>query len=295
MGAAYGNQNGLSSVNSLPHQGQRAYRRRVDSLDDRGDDRRQSPLVTDRRDRRTLPSANTPLRNSRPRPQSSPTTISAARTRSTSISPRRPPTPGRSTPMIPPGRHERRISLFSSGPLATQTLDLQLPPTDRSAAARLDLDRARRPDPLDRSIKDDPARLQLRRQLRDHQRQRAEAASVKCCQHLRRRHAFVRLWQRLDHPPVYTIPLAKVISPDNLIPISGDAFLANPSIGRASGRMSPGSAELGTDQLGLVGGIHRRSRHRAHQHGAGAEQLRSQFESVPAGAKLLDVLNNIQA
>ena len=70
----------------------------------------------DRDDRRrppTCPRPTPPARTTPRRPRSSPTTISAARTRSTSISPRPAPTPGRSTPSTPRRRRRRRLSLFS--------------------------------------------------------------------------------------------------------------------------------------------------------------------------------------
>ena len=42
--------------------------------------------------------------------------------------------------------------------------------------------------------------------------------------------------------PAYTIPLAKVASPDNLNSVLGDAFQANPQSGAPAGRTSPGPA-----------------------------------------------------
>ncbi len=93
--------------------------------------------------------------------------------------------------------------------------------------------------------------------------------------------------------PVYTIPLAKVAAPDNLTAIGGDAFQANyssgaPQVGVAgaggfgtiqSSSLEDSTVDLATELTNMV-------------------QAQSSYEAnskvFQAGAKILDVLNNIQ-
>jgi flagellar hook protein FlgE len=94
--------------------------------------------------------------------------------------------------------------------------------------------------------------------------------------------------------PVYTIPLAKVAAPDNLTALAGDAFQANyasgaPQVGVAgtagfgnidSSALEASTVDLATELTNMV-------------------EAQSSYEAnskvFQAGAKILDVLNNIQS
>lgn len=95
-------------------------------------------------------------------------------------------------------------------------------------------------------------------------------------------------------PAVYTIPIAKVAAPDQLTGVKGDAFVTNfssgaPQVGIAGtaglGTMNASSLEQSTVDLAteLTSMVQAQSAYEANS------------KVFQAGAKLLDVLNNIQA
>ena len=93
--------------------------------------------------------------------------------------------------------------------------------------------------------------------------------------------------------PAYQIPLAKVASPDNLTSVLGDAFQTNPQSGAPQVGI-PGSAGLGTINSSSLEG----STVDLATELTNMVQAQSSYEAnskvFQAGAKLLDVLNNIQ-
>jgi flagellar hook protein FlgE len=93
--------------------------------------------------------------------------------------------------------------------------------------------------------------------------------------------------------PAYTIPLAKVASPNNLNSILGNAFQANPQSG------APQVGVAGTAGLGnMVSSALESSTVDLATELTNMVQAQSSYEAnskvFQAGAKLLDVLNNIQ-
>jgi len=94
--------------------------------------------------------------------------------------------------------------------------------------------------------------------------------------------------------PAYQIPLAKVASPDNLTSAIGDAFQTNPQSGAAQVGI-PGSGGLGTINSSALEG----STVDLATELTNMVQAQSSYEAnskvFQAGAKLLDVLNNIQS
>ncbi len=94
--------------------------------------------------------------------------------------------------------------------------------------------------------------------------------------------------------PAYTIPLAKVASPSNLIPILGDAFEANPESGAPQVGLA-GTSGLGTiDSSSLEGSTVDLATELTNM-----VEAQSSYEAnskvFQAGAKILDVLNSIQS
>ena len=94
--------------------------------------------------------------------------------------------------------------------------------------------------------------------------------------------------------PVYKIPLAKVASPDNLNAVQGDAFQANPASGAPQVGVA-GTGGLGTINSSALEG----STVDLATELTNMVQAQSSYEAnskvFQAGAKILDVLNNIQA
>jgi len=92
----------------------------------------------------------------------------------------------------------------------------------------------------------------------------------------------------------YQIPLAKVASPDNLTSVLGNAFQTNPASGAPQVGL-PGSGGLGTINSGSLEG----STVDLATELTNMVQAQSSYEAnskvFQAGAKLLNVLNNIQA
>jgi flagellar hook protein FlgE len=94
--------------------------------------------------------------------------------------------------------------------------------------------------------------------------------------------------------PAYQIPLAKVASPDNLTSVLGDAYQTNPQSGAPQVGI-PGSGGLGTlNSSSLEGSTVDLATELTNM-----VQAQSSYEAnskvFQAGAKLLDVLNNIQS
>lgn len=83
---------------------------------------------------------------------------------------------------------------------------------------------------------------------------------------------------------LYQLAVAKVPSPDNLTPVSGNLFSVSIDFGRRAGRHRP-VAGIRLDRFRRAGGIQCRHRDRADDHDRIAAQLRRQFQGVPDGIR----------
>ncbi len=131
---------------------------------------------------------------------------------------------------------------YSSGPLATQTLNFGST-GDLTSGSPLSIPVPGGADHVARSFRHDPARRLLLGGDLDGQRQRPGVGQLR--HHRDRRNPVLPAVQWIDGRRLQ-IPLASVASPDNLQPVTGNAF----SVNILSGQPSVGTA--GTGELGTI-------------------------------------------